>query len=422
MQYRKYESKTFDVHTIKTDKFKNCVMEIIFTKNIKKEEITETNFLVDMLAMTNNTYKTRREVVLKLETLYNMGFRGVTNRVGNAHMISFITSFLNPKYCDDGHLEEVLDFTFDMLLNPNVNNDEFDLRTFNIEKNRLIAEIKSLKESGPRYALRRCMINIDESSPIAYNISGYLEDLEHITPSNLYDVYKRFINEYKCSIYIIGDLDMDDVFKTINKKFKLDTIKDYDVPLYVENKTRSKANIVKETGDYKQSTLIMAYNTVDLTKREKDAVIHIYNMILGAGSLTCKLSKSLREENSLCYSCNSMYHKYDNLIIVYAGIDKKSYDLSVKLVKKAIKDMAAGKITQEEVDNNILQLVSSIKIGQDMPGSIINNYLFNNLDGVLLPEERIELIKSVTKEEVIDLAKKIKLNTIYLLSDGGDEK
>ena len=84
--------------------------------------------------------------------------------------------------------------------------------------------------------------------------------------------------------------------------------------------------------------------------------------------------------------------------------------------------MASGKITQEEVDNNILQLISSIKVGQDMPGSIINNYLFNNLDGVLLPEERIELIKSVTKEEVIDLAKKIKLNTIYLLSDGGDEK
>lgn len=419
MQYKKYECKTFTIHTIKTDKFKNCLMEINFRKNIVKEDITKYNFLIDMLAMSNALYPTRRDVVLKLENLYSTGFRALSNRVGNAHVVSFVTNFINPEYCDEGYLEDVLRFSFDMLLSPNVVNDEFDLRTFTIEKNRMIAEINSLKESSTRYALKNCLTAMDDTSPTSYNMSGYLEDLEKITPSNLYEAYQQFLNEYICDIYVLGDLDMEEVCSIIKENFSLDTIKEYDIKLLVDNKERKKPNVINEVGDYQQSSLVMAYNLTDLTKRERDVVMHVYNMILGAGSLNCKLSKSLREENSLCYTCSSMYNKYDNLLLIYAGIDKKSYDLSVKLVKKAIKDMASGKIEQEEVEDNILQLVSSVKIGLDMPGSIINNYFFHDLDDAPLAEERIELLKSVTLKEIIAVAKKVKLNTVYLLS-GGD--
>lgn len=420
MQYKKIDCNTYTIHTIKTDKFKNCTMEVIFRKGIKKDEITKFNFLADMLNMSNKTYKTRREVVLELERLYSAGYRCATSRVGNCHIINFITSFLNPKYCEDDYLDEVLDFSFDMLLNPNIRDDEFDNRTFNIVRNRMEAEINSLKENAVRYALRRCMINMDENSSISYNSSGYLSDLEKITPSNLYTTYKQLLREYKCDIYVIGDLDMDYIVDKIRKTFILDTVKDYSLKLYNKCETRNKPKIVKEDSDYEQSSLIMVYNTDNLNKRERDIVIHLYNMIFGAGSLNCKLSKSLREENSLCYSCSSMYNKYDNTLIVYAGIDSSSYDLSVKLVKKAVKEMVSGKITDEGIENNKLQLISSIKSNLDMPGAIINNYLFYNLDKSPLLEERIELIKSVTKKEIVEVAKKIKLNIIYLLKEKGE--
>lgn len=420
MQYKKYDCNTYTIHTIKTDKFKNCTMEVIFRKGIKKEEITKFNFLADMLSMSNKTYKTRREVVLELEKLYSASYRSMASRVGNCHMINFITTFLNPKYCEDEYLDEVIDFSFDMLLNPNIKDDEFDKRTFTIERNRMEAEINSLSENAVRYALRRAMINMDERSPISYNSSGYLSDLEKITPSNLYTTYKQLLREYKCDIYIIGDLDMDYVVNKISKTFTLDTVKDYSLKLYNKFETRNKPKVVKEDSDYEQSSLIMVYNTDNLTKRERDIVIHLYNMIFGAGNLNCKLTKSLREENSLCYSCSSMYNKYDNALIVYAGIASSSYDLSVKLVKKAIKEMVSGKISDEEIENNKLQLISSVKMNLDMEGAIINNYFFHNLDKIPLLEDRIELIKSVTKKEIVEVAKKIKLNIIYLLKEKGE--
>lgn len=419
MQYKKIDCNTYTIHTIKTDKFKNCTMEVIFRKGIKKEEITKFNFLADMLNMSNKNYKTRREVVLKLESLYNASFRSATSRVGNSYIINFITSFLNPKYCEEDYLDEILDFSFDMLQNPHVKDEEFDNRTFNIERNRMEAEINSLSENAVRYALRRCMINMDENSPTSFNASGYLSDLEKITPSNLFATYKQLLKEFKCDIYIIGDLDMDYVIEKIGKLFTLDVVKDYTLKLYNKCEAKNKPQVVKEDSDYEQSSLIMVYSTNDLNKRERDITIHLFNMIFGAGSLNCKLSKSLREENSLCYSCSSMNNKYDNTLIVYAGIDSSSYDLSVKLVKKAMKDMVSGKITEEEIENNKLQLISSVKANLDMPGAIINNYLFHDLDKVPLLEERIELIKSITKKELVEVAKKIKLNIIYLLKEKG---
>ena len=59
-------------------------------------------------------------------------------------------------------------------------------------------------------------------------------------------------------------------------------------------------------------------------------------------------------------------------------------------------------------------------MSEDTLGGIINNYLFNELDNLPLYDERIKEINSVTKEEVIELAKKFKLNTIYLLTGEGE--
>ena len=40
MEYKMYDCKTYRIHTIKTDKFKNCSMEIMFRNELVKEEIT----------------------------------------------------------------------------------------------------------------------------------------------------------------------------------------------------------------------------------------------------------------------------------------------------------------------------------------------------------------------------------------------
>ena len=416
MEYKVYDYNSYRLHTIKTDKFKNCSMEVIFSNKVEKEKITRTNMLCDILMYSNAQYKTRRDVAIALENLYSAYMRGIVTRLGESLLVSFITDFLDPKYCDDGYLEDLFKFSFGMLMEPNIVNEEFDLRSFNITKNRLKTDIESLKENATKYAFRRALCNMDEESVTSYSMAGYLEDLENITPQNLVNDYRDLLNNYVCDIYVVGNLDMDNVAKLIKKYFKLKTIKEEKINLYVDNKVKKKYIDVVETGKYEQASFVMLNNLVNLTKRERDIVIHLYNFILGSGGLTTKLYRYLREENSLCYTVSSMYQKYDQLLMIYSGIDAKDKNKCVKLVNKALKEMVDGDFSEEEIENAKKTLISSIKMSEDTLGGIINNYLFNELDDLPFYDERIKELKTVTKDEIMALAKKVKLNTIYLLA------
>ena len=420
MEYKIHDCKSYRIHTIKTDKFKNCSMEIMFRNKLEKDKITANNMLVDMLVHSSNKYPKRRDVSIELENLYSASFRGFTTRLGSSVMLSFVLDFLNPKYCEKGYLDDVLSLPFEMLLNPNIKNDEFDNRSFNIIKNRLKSDIESLKENSVKYAFRRSLINMDDKSPSSYYMVGYLDDLEAITPSNLVDSYNELLSDYVCDIFVIGNLDMEEIVSIIDKKFKNRTIKNEKIELYVNNSLRKKTIDVEETGKYEQDSFIMIYNLDGLNERERNFVVHIYNIILGSGGLTSKLYRYLREENSLCYNVSSMLQKYDGLLMIYSGIDAKDKDLCIELVNKAMKEMQDGEFTDLELDNAIKTAISSLKMGEDTQGGIVNNYLFNYLDNLPLYDERVKEIKKVTKEDVIEVAKKIKLNTIYLLK--GEDK
>lgn len=421
MKYKVYDCNSYRIHTIKTDKFKNCSMEIMFRNKLVKEEITQNNMLVDMLMHSSKKYPKRRDVAIELENLYSASLRGFSTRLGNSIMLSFVLDFLNPKYCEESYLNDVLSMPFEMLLNPNVgDNEEFDLRSLNIIKNRIKSDIEALKENATKYAFRRSLINMDENSPSSYYMVGYMDDLENITPISLWDVYNNVLSNYVCDIYVIGNLDMDEVVSIIKKKFINRTIKKDNKDLYIDNNVRKKYIEVEETGKYEQDSFIMIYNLDNLDKRETDFVIHLYNIILGSGGLTSKLYRYLREENSLCYNVSSMYQKYDRLLMIYSGIDGKDKDLCIKLVNKAMDEMKNGEFTDEELDNAIKTVISSIKMSEDTQGGIVNNYLFHDLDNLPLYEERIKEFKTITREDIMNVAKKVKLNTIYLLK--GEEE
>lgn len=416
MEYKVYNCNSYRIHTIKTDKFKNCSMEIMFRNKLVKEEITANNMLVDMLMHSSKKYPKRRDVAIELENLYSASLRGFSTRLGNSIMLSFVLDFLNPKYCEEGYLNDVLSMPFEMLLNPNISdNEEFDQRSFNIIKNRIKSDIESLKENAAKYAIRRSLSNMDDSSPSSYYMVGYMDDLESITPVSLWDVYNNVLSNYVCDIYVIGNLDMEEVVSVIKKKFINRTIKQDKKELYVDNKLRKKYIDIEETGKYEQDSFVMIYNLDDLDTRERNFVIHLYNIILGSGGLTSKLYKYLREENSLCYNVSSMYQKYDNLLMIYSGIDAKDKDLCIKLVNKAMDEMINGEFSLDDLENAIKTVISSIKMSEDTQGGIINNYLFHDLDNLPLYEERIKEFKKVTKEDIMNVAKKVKLNTIYIL-------
>ena len=93
------------------------------------------------------------------------------------------------------------------------------------------------------------------------------EDYEKVTPTNLYKSYKKIIENSICDIYVIGDMDMDEVAQKIKKYFNLKMVKNHELELYTENKKRKKVKVVKEAA------------SLGCTQTSKSCPIWMYNYL-----------------------------------------------------------------------------------------------------------------------------------------------
>jgi len=419
MEYKRYEYPSFNIYTVKTNRFKTVQMEIIFRDEIGSGSLLTKTFLADIMTDASSKYKSRKEVMRKLEELYQASFYGVTNKMGNVMMTSFVYSFLNPSYVKEkNYLEETVKLPFEMILNPAITAQEFDIKNFNIVKNRLHDEILSINEDISRVAVKKAMNNLGDT-PTKRSVLGTIEELEEITPKSLALTYQELINKNKCDIFIVGNIDMDIIANLIFKYFKNPVIKTRDYSFYVDNKPLKKVKTIRESSNFLETDLVNIYSITDLTEKERITTMHFYNYLLGGGGLNTKLYQLLREKNSLCYGVKSMYLKYDNLLLIETSISKNDVNKACKLIKQAFKEMEMGKFNEEEIKAAKENFIFSLNLALDNPAGILNNYVFNVFDNLPLIEERIKLIKDVTKEEIINVAKKIKPNISFVLE--GDE-
>lgn len=421
MVYKLHKNGAYNIHTIKTERFKNIQIEVIFRNNIDRKRVAKRTLLFDMLLENNESYKTKRDIILKQEELYNAVLYDITYKLGNEVLTSVALDLLNPKYAEETYLSEALKFFFDLIFKPNVKDCEFDRETLDTIRTRLISDIKCIKENPTRYSALEAMDAMDPESVSSIRMLGTIEDLEAITPQNLYQEYLDILEHDYVDIYIIGDIDEDEIISLINENVKLKTIKSHELTYEVSNKTRKKPKEVSEKSNFEQTHIVCIHNIEGLTPYEKRYVANVYDMILGGGGLETKLFHYLRDEHSLCYGVRSTYMKYEHLVVINTSVDTGNTDLAIKLIKKAVNDMLT-KVTDEEVNNAISSCISSIKMMLDSPGKIIDEYLFRNITDLEDLETRIETYKKVTKEEVMKLAKKVMLNTIYVLEGGGNDE
>ena len=63
----------------------------------------------------------------------------------------------------------------------------------------------------------------------------------------------------------------------------------------------------------------------------------------------------------------------------------------------------------------LVNINEALDLAYDNNVSLLNNYVFNYFDNMPLIDERKDMLNKTTREDVINLAKKIKLNTVFTL-------
>ena len=265
----------------------------------------------------------------------------------------------------------------------------------------------------------RCIEEMYKDKPFGLYKFGYVEDLEKIDAKNLYEYYKTFIDTCKIDIFVSGDV-QDDITTLINENENIKNIKEreanYSISKIDENVEEKEENIVTESMEVTQGKLILGLDVLINNEDQKYDVL-VYNSILG-GSANSKMFQNVREKAHLAYVASSSYLKHKNNIFVNCGIEIGNYEKALELIRKQIEDMKNGDFTDEDVENAKKGILAAINTIDDEQDTTISYYFGQELSNTKVSIEDYEnRIQKVQKQDVIDIAKKVKINTIYFLRD-----
>ena len=128
-----------------------------------------------------------------------------------------------------------------------------------------------------------------------------------------------------------------------------------------------------------------------------------------------RMTDAVREKNSYAYYINSINKSYDNIMIIFSGIEPNTTDKVLDIIKKKLINITKGEFDKNNLENSKETIISGIKAAKDSPSGIINTYFAKELVGSGDFEERIENIKKITTNDIINISKKIKIHSIYTL-------
>lgn len=425
MKYKKIKNHTYNLHIIKTKKFKTVTVQVCFKSLLDKEGITYRNLLINVLCQACSKYKTKRLMSIATEDLYELTYQASNYISGKYNVMCFDITFLNDEYTEEGNFESSLDFLCELLFNPLIevthSSTKFKKDNFALAYNLLEENIKTIKESPYYYSKMRLFEIMSPNSMHSYRSCGDIEILKSITPAKLYEYYLNMLKKDILDIFVIGNVSEARIRSAISNRIKIRTIKKKSESHFISMKrTRLLPKTVIENQDISQSQLALGYKLDKTSDFERRYVLNVLTYILGGGS-DSKLFKEVREKNSLCYSITSIGVPLQNAMIITSGISASNFKKAVALIKKNVKSMQQGSFSEEDIMKAKVTYINSIKELEDNPQNLLSMYTgieylkSDDIDG------RIKKISKVTKKDITRLASKMHLDVIYMLKGAENE-
>ena len=405
------------LHKIKTNKYKTNLMSVFLTSKLSRDDITKKALILTVLRRGTNNLKTQEEISKKLEELYGASFDCGIDKLGDKHVLKFYVESLNEQYLyqKEDILSQSLNILFDIVFNPLLENGAFKQEYIDEEKQNLRIIIEGQKDNKAAYATQRCIEEMYKEKPYGLYKYGYVEDLEKIDSKNLYEAYLDLIKTCKIDIFVSGDFDektLEEKVKSNQQISKLEPRKVEYLNEESESSNTQEENVVRENMQISQGKLNIG---LDVLSDNKSAV-SVYNAILGGGA-NSKLFQNVREKASLAYSAGSIYIKPKSKIIIKTGIEHKNYEKALQIIKEQIDDMKNGKFSDEDIQHAKELIIASFKAMQDEQDSEISFYFGREIQKESKDiDKQIKEVSEVTKQNIVDVANKIKINTIFFLT------
>lgn len=413
--------KGINLHIIKTNKFKTNLLSVFLSTPLEKEKVTFNALIPAVLRRGSKNMPSQDEISIVLEEMYGATFDCGIDKIGDDQVLKFYLETINNEFLLEGdNLNDAIRILLEVVFNPLVDNKEFNKEYVESEIKNLKQVIEGRKDSKATYAYERCIEEIYKDKPYSLYKYGDISDLDKIDPKNLYQQYIDLINNCKIDIFISGNIEEDIKEKVINNE-NVQKLKERNAIYVINNKESRKKEQkeeqeVSDSMDVNQGKLIFGLEILEENDKDKYTAL-VYNAILG-GTPTSKMFQNVREKNSLAYTASSSFIRQKANIFIKCGIDIPNYKKAIKIIKEQLEDMKKGEFTDKNIEEAKTNIISTINFIPDEQDTELMYYFSQELSGYEMGyEEYIEKINSITRDEIVELAKRVQINTIYFLTN-----
>lgn len=407
----------FTLHTVKTDKFKTNTIVLRMKAPLEEEYVTQRALLPYVLQSETPSYPSTTSLRSYLDELYGAVLYVDLAKKGEHHIITFFVEIANELFLKDQTplLDKAITLLKEIVLSPVTENGAFKSTVVEKEKRSLKQRIQAVYDDKMRYSNLRLVEEMCKDEPYHLHVNGRIEDLDSISAESLYTYYQKALAEDEIDLYIIGNIEPEKVKEVVSSTF---TFSERNTRPEIETKTKQveTVNEVIENQDVKQGKLNIGYRTNTTFSDPDYDALQVFNGIYGGFSHS-KLFINVREKESLAYYAASRVESHKGLLMVMSGIDVNNYDRAVTIIKEQMKAMIDGDFTEEILAQTKAvirnQLLETIDTSRGIAEVLYHNVISQKSRRL---EDWIAGIEAVTKEQVVNVAKKVELDTIYFLT------
>ena len=411
-------------HFIKTDLYKTDLSCIIITTPLKRETVTLNALIPFMLRRGSKRLPNQSLINKELENMYGATFNCGIDKMGDNVVLKFYIESISSEYALDGenilemNLKNILDIVFDPVQDGDLLNEGF----LKLEKENLKRVINKKIDDKDSYALDRCISAMYGDEKFGLYKYGYEEDVDKITIKDISEYYNWLVQNSKIDIFVSGNINPEEIENFLKENNNIKKLKPR-IENYILNNefTESKQiveniNEISEKMDITQGKLVMGLDI--LSNMENLQVVSlVYNAILGDGA-NSMIFQNVREKASLAYSARSTFTKQKLNIFIRCGIQIENHEKAIKLIKEQLENIKNGEFNELDLQNSKTYLISSLKSVAEEQDTEVIYYIGQEISKTNMSlEEYINKIENVTKEQVVELANSIQINTIYFLKN-----
>lgn len=403
---------------IKNERFNTTSVSFNFYLPLSADTAAAYALLPFILTTCGAEYPDFSVLNFKLSRLYGARLEASAEKLGDFQLLRMRISVINDKYTFDSEslLKRAIDMLLSLIFKPKTENGAFNEEDLSREKRKAIEHIKGEISEKRIYAKNRLTEEMYKGSAYGVPKCGTVEDVEKITGESLYKAWEDMLKKAFVRVQVIGASIPQRLFETVAESFEnINRCEITDCKTSEPTAALEEPNEVTERMAVKQGKLVMGFSSDMCGDDDLSLPLMVATDIFGGGPYS-RLFANVREKMSLCYYCSASAVRQKGLVTVDSGVEAENAEKAQKEILAQLDAVKKGEFTDFEFEASLNSLRDSLNSYNDSQVLLDTWYALKAGNRTLYsPEEIADKIAEITREDIVNAAKGIKLHTVYKL-------